>query len=209
MLCVRKQVAFSVQYAAHKLYLNVSCFVHWIPWWWCKINFPPNNHIIITCFYIISLKSGLFLQIMVFVSGTELEGHSFESRCCQWNFLLTSFRLHYGPGVDSASNRNEYQEYFLGGTGGQCIGLTALPPSCADCLEIWEPEPLGTLRGFQACNGIACTTITQTLTIWEQNGENNDHTVCWCNWYPSQAAGTHWLLECVQVLSITQLLSYI
>ena len=24
------------------------------------------------------------------------------------------FRTHYGPGVDSASNRNEYQEYFLG-----------------------------------------------------------------------------------------------
>ena len=24
------------------------------------------------------------------------------------------FRLHYGPGVDSDSNRNEYQEYFLG-----------------------------------------------------------------------------------------------
>jgi len=25
-----------------------------------------------------------------------------------------SFQLHYGPGVNSASNRNEYQEYFLG-----------------------------------------------------------------------------------------------
>jgi len=24
------------------------------------------------------------------------------------------FRSHYGPGVDSASNRNEYQECFLG-----------------------------------------------------------------------------------------------
>ena len=24
------------------------------------------------------------------------------------------FRLRYGPGVDSASNRNEYQDYFLG-----------------------------------------------------------------------------------------------
>ena len=23
-------------------------------------------------------------------------------------------RSHYGPGVDSASNRNEYKEYFLG-----------------------------------------------------------------------------------------------
>jgi len=28
---------------------------------------------------------------------------------------IKSFWSHYGPGVDSASNRNEYQEYFLGG----------------------------------------------------------------------------------------------
>jgi hypothetical protein len=28
--------------------------------------------------------------------------------------LTYSFRLHYGLGVDSTSNRNEYQEYFLG-----------------------------------------------------------------------------------------------
>jgi len=27
---------------------------------------------------------------------------------------IKSFRSLYGPGVDSASNRNEYQEYFLG-----------------------------------------------------------------------------------------------
>jgi len=27
---------------------------------------------------------------------------------------IISFRSHYGPGVDSASNRNEYQEHFLG-----------------------------------------------------------------------------------------------
>ena len=27
---------------------------------------------------------------------------------------IKSFRSHYVPGVDSASNRNEYQEYFLG-----------------------------------------------------------------------------------------------
>ena len=43
------------------------------------------------------------------------EGRGLDSRWCQWNFSLTqSFRPHYGPGVDSASNRNEYQEYFLG-----------------------------------------------------------------------------------------------
>ena len=27
---------------------------------------------------------------------------------------IKSFRSHYGPGVDSASKRNEYQQYFLG-----------------------------------------------------------------------------------------------
>jgi len=27
---------------------------------------------------------------------------------------IKSFRSHYGPGVDAAPNRNEYQEYLLG-----------------------------------------------------------------------------------------------
>ena len=50
-------------------------------------------------------------------------------RCCATNRKVTgsipagvigffidikSSRSHYGPGVDSASNRNEYQEHFLG-----------------------------------------------------------------------------------------------
>ena len=43
------------------------------------------------------------------------EGRLFDSRWCHWNFSLTqSFRSHCDPGVDSVSNRNEYQEYFLG-----------------------------------------------------------------------------------------------
>jgi hypothetical protein len=41
-----------------------------------------------------------------------------------------------GPGFDSTSNWNDYQEYFLGVNGGQCVRLTTLPPSCADYLEI-------------------------------------------------------------------------
>jgi hypothetical protein len=46
-------------------------------------------------------------------------------------FYWQSFRSHYGPGVDSASNRNEHQEHFLGRKGGWCVRLTTLPPSCA------------------------------------------------------------------------------
>ena len=37
----------------------------------------------------------------------ESEGREFDSRC------HCSFWQQYGPGIDSSSNRNEYQEYFL------------------------------------------------------------------------------------------------
>jgi hypothetical protein len=56
----------------------------------------------------------------------KTEGCGFDSQWCHW----------HGIGVNWASNRNEYQEYFVGGKGSRCIGLTTLPPSCADCLEI-------------------------------------------------------------------------
>ena len=63
-----------------------------------------------------------------------------------WVFHWYSFRPHNNPGVDSASNRNEYHEYFQRGKGGRSLVLTILPPSCAGCLEIWEPQPSGFLR---------------------------------------------------------------
>jgi hypothetical protein len=70
------------------------------------------------------------------------EGRGFDSRWSHWNFSLTQTAWpHCDPGVDSASNRNDYQEYFLEGKGGRCVPL---PPSCADCLEIWDPQPPGT-----------------------------------------------------------------
>jgi hypothetical protein len=42
-------------------------------------------------------------------------------------FFIYIILPRYGAGVDSASNRNEYQEYFLGGKGGRCVQLTTLP----------------------------------------------------------------------------------
>jgi len=37
------------------------------------------------------------------------------------------------------------------GEKGRCVRFTILPPSCADRLEIWEPQPPGTVR---ACPGL-------------------------------------------------------
>ena len=48
------------------------------------------------------------------------------------------------------SNRNEYQEYFLEAKGGRWVGLITQPPSCADCLEIWDPNHLEPSEPLQA-----------------------------------------------------------
>ena len=66
---------------------------------------------------------------------------------------IKSFRSHYGPGVGSASNRNEYQEYFLRGKGGQCVRLTTLPPSCAVVMKSGNLNFLEPPGPLQACNG--------------------------------------------------------
>ena len=68
---------------------------------------------------------------------------------------IKSFRSHYGPGVDSASNRNEYQKYFLGGNGGRCVSLTTSPPSCAVVTKSGNLNFLEPSGPVQACNGTA------------------------------------------------------
>jgi len=43
--------------------------------------------------------------------------------------FFIEFRPHYDPWVDTASNRNENQEFFRGSKGGRCVGLITLPSS--------------------------------------------------------------------------------
>jgi len=47
------------------------------------------------------------------------------------------------------------------------VMAATLTPSCADCLEIWDPQLPGTLRAFFASTGIAthyllCITVKVT-----------------------------------------------
>ena len=56
---------------------------------------------------------------------------------------IKSFRSHFGPEVDSVSNRNEYQEYFLGQRR-PVRKADNLPPTCAVVtkfgnLNFWKP----------------------------------------------------------------------
>jgi hypothetical protein len=62
--------------------------------------------------YNIDMQLGHAVAHLVEALRYKPEGRGFDFRWCHWIFSFT--RPHYGPGVDSASNRNEYQEYFRG-----------------------------------------------------------------------------------------------
>jgi len=61
----------------------------------------------VLCIRIID-KLGYVVAQLVEALCYKLEGHKFDS----WEFLI--FQPPYGPGDDSASNRNKYQVYLLG-----------------------------------------------------------------------------------------------
>ena len=94
---------------------------------WSGVKFPKGSKGLVQ-----SVMTSFGAPLALILNGhVDLFGTAVAQwlRCCATNrkvagsipagfsgfFVDTkSFRSHYGPGVDSASKRNEYQEYFLG-----------------------------------------------------------------------------------------------
>ena len=89
----------------YQYYLSQTAL--WYPW---------NLYIMILCHFqavliCLGAHGGIVVKALCYIPA----GRGFDSRRCHWNSSVTwSFWPHYGPGVDSACNRNEYQVYFLG-----------------------------------------------------------------------------------------------
>ena len=109
----------------------------------CQYQFSScicQQHLILhTCQHLFfsctsTIRVGMQWHMFVEVLCLKLEGLGFDS--LGFFIDLKPFRRTVALRVDSASNRNEYKEYLLGGKRGRHIGLITLPPSYDNSLEV-------------------------------------------------------------------------
>ena len=138
-----------------------------------------------------------FQHIIISRSGAVGWGTVPQGGRSRVRFPMVSFRPHYNPGVDPATNK-WVQDYFLASKGCRWVGVTTLSPSCAYCREIQEPQPPGTLR---ACRGVFMTCFAINI-IRRLNNTPVIKQVCNSNfwWYFTsvEKERTIFLLECLR-----------
>ena len=79
--------------------------------WVRKLHFRRRTQHRFNCTLGVRCRGGVVVKALRYKPA----GRRFDCRWCHWHFAVTySSRSHHGPGVDSASDRNEYQVYFLG-----------------------------------------------------------------------------------------------
>jgi len=84
------------------------------------------------------------------VRGILLQNHELAIDAAR-HMLAADSRNQTGLWPWGRLSHSGVQGIYSGGKGGRCVELTTLPSSCADCLEIWEPQPPCTLT---VCAGI-------------------------------------------------------
>ena len=116
-----------------------------VPWYSVWMSFYPHSK---SFSFLTARKSSDLLRSRA--TNRKVAG-SIPANVSGFFIDIKSFWSHYGPGVDSASNRNEYQEYFLG-KGSWCVRLTTFPPSCAIVMKSGNLNFLEPSGPVQACN---------------------------------------------------------
>ena len=98
----------------------------------------------------------IIITHLKFMTVYEAQRYKSEGRAVRFPmgslgfFVGLSFRLQYGPGVDSVCNRREYHRYLLRGegNGAPCVRSHNLATFMCGMSNFREPHPPGTLRVY-------------------------------------------------------------
>ena len=90
----------------------------------------------------------LYVQLLL-SQGVNHRKPGYESSHSQGYFVnVYVLNMALGLAQPPPKKKKPVPGMFLGGKGGRCVGLTTLPPSCADCLEIWETQTFWNPQGL-------------------------------------------------------------
>jgi hypothetical protein len=112
----------------------------------------------------VSIPDGVFGTLQ----RLNLSGHIMALRSTQLLTEMSTRNISWGGGGG-------------GGKGSWCVGLTTLQPECANCLEIWEPQPPGTLwscnRPVQGLKNVLCIRHFAVTDCWTEFGNHLHYRV--------------------------------
>jgi hypothetical protein len=115
-------------------------------WFLLKIPLPVDwNNLCRLKKFIFPWGGGHEVAQLVEALRCKQQGRGFDSQWRHWN-NPSGRTMVLGSTQPLAQMNTNNISCEGGGKGGRCVGLTTLPPSYADCLELWEPQSPRTLR---------------------------------------------------------------
>jgi hypothetical protein len=120
-----------------------------------KIDDIPSCHFLSKSTLFLSFPSVICTMLLLGTGGTQWLRHWATNRKVVGSIpdgVIGIFHSGHTMALGSTQPLTEMSTRNISwGKGRRCVALTTLLTSCADCLEIWEPQPLGNLR---ACQGL-------------------------------------------------------
>ena len=161
VFCKRSTASFNAIYRCSfeiRLLITLHYFFHFKRFTAFRLSLPINRTI--SCCSV-DMMTAVAQWLRRCVTNRKFAG-SIPASVNEFFVDIKSFRSHYGPDVDSVSNRNEYQEYFLRGKGDRSVRLATYYYLCVVVTKSGSPNFLEPSGRFQTCNGTALPFTVDT-----------------------------------------------